>query len=256
LTTNSPIDSLSWGIDNDQFIIYSYTHDNSKPYSYYKYTIEETYEYAAPFLSQYRYENGDAVYRLPDDDIYKCWITNPVSNTISITSTESLTQNIVSKFKLHSITRSDRKLWHKYSLLAKQFAINKEAHSYWEQIKRLSEDVGGLFDPIPYSVNGNIHSETNPNEKVLGYFYGGEVTESRIVVTTFDLPNNFKGVIESHCREDLVSVGNLSSLEGKDVIITIPQYNLTTIVGYYYTTPICADCRLQGGTNIRPLFMY
>jgi hypothetical protein len=255
LVKNAPIDSLSWSVENDALEVRVNTHDFSQDHSYYLFSGEETHEYTAPFFSFFKYENGAVDLRYPSDYIYACWITHPASSNMLLASTENLTKNILTDYKVLSIQKGDRRLWRRYSLLVNQKALTKEAYDYWSQIKKVSESLGGLSDPLPYPVDGNIKSETNPDETVLGYFYGGEVTQKRVVVGNMQLPIEFTGTYVHTCVEDYVPVGNIRSLEGKDVILTRAQYVLTSIVGYYYSTPQCVDCRLQGGTNVKPDFM-
>lgn len=252
---NAPIDSLQWQVENDQFMVFSFSHDFSKSVGYYKYISDETYEYRAPLFSFYKYENGQMSDRLPDYDIYHCWMSQSVNDRILVASSENKTQNAILNFKTHSIPKGDKRLWNKYSIQVSQIAIDKSAYEFWSQLKNINEGVGGLFDPIPYSVKGNIRNTNDPSETVLGYFYGGEVTTKRIVVRNIQLPGGFQNANQTNCVEDLVSVGNISSLEGKDVIVTNHLLALTTIIGYYYTTPICGDCRLQGGTTVAPDYM-
>jgi hypothetical protein len=248
------IDSVTYRTFSDRLEVYINTHDFSEGKKYYYYTYEETYEYNSPFSSGWMFEGTAIVPRAPNMDIYTCWLTQP-SSDINLASTENLSENLVTNKIVHSIPRGDRRLWKKYSIEVKQTALSKEAYDYWRQIENISESLGGLFDPVPYAVKGNITSINSSQEPVLGYFSASEVKTKRIVIPNRDLPRGFSGVIQTSCTEDYVTAGNVSSIQNRNILLTRAEYMAIFIVGYYYSTPACVDCRLEGGTNIQPPFM-
>jgi hypothetical protein len=254
LEKNSPMDSVSWKADGTELEIYANTHDFSEGHKYYRYTIEETYEYTSIFSSRYKLVNGQAVFRTPQEDIYHCWLTQ-APPTLTVTSTENLSQNIIANFPIHTIQKGDRRLWRNYSLLVRQIALSKEAFNHWNQIRTLTESLGGLFDPIPYQITGNIRSVTNSNEIVLGYFNGGAVSEKRLIIRSKELPSEYQNSPESDCTEELMPIENLASLEGKNFFLTRALMVGPSVVGYFYAIPDCTDCSLQGGTTEKPDFM-
>ena len=254
LETNAPIDSVTWRADDTHLEILANTHDFSDGPKYFRYSVEETYEYTSVFYSSYKLENGIAVYRSPTESVYNCWITqNPIS--LLLGTTENLSQNIIANFLVQKIEKGDRRLWRKYSVLVRQMALDRKTYEYWTQLKNITESLGGLFDPIPYQVNGNIFSETDSKEVVLGYFSGGNVNEKRIVIANNQLPNGYLTILQSECEEDYVTLGDLPLLVGRNVLLTRPELEGITVVGYYFAIPACADCRTQGGTNVKPDFM-
>ena len=64
----------------------------------------------------------------------------------------------------------DRKFEHDYRLEVSQFIINRGAYEFWEGVKKQAEIQGGLFDPTPSSVSGNLNFENEEEELVVGYF--------------------------------------------------------------------------------------
>ncbi len=254
LESNTPIDSINWKADGKKLTIFGNTHDIAGGIKYYRYTYDETFEYTSTLFSSYRLVNGEPVFRTPEEIIYWCWTTRP-SNPILLTSTENLTTNIVAGFPILSIEKGDRRLWKKYSILLRQISLGKEAYTYWTQIKKTTESLGGLFDPLPYQIKGNVSSAVNPNETVLGYFSAGEVTEKRIVISNRQLPSGYSGRLQNDCLERNVKLNQLSTLDSASDIITSAEYMGPFVIGYFYSSPGCTDCRLQGGTNVRPDFM-
>lgn len=254
LESSAPIDSLTWSVDGTGLEINANTQDPSEGHKYYRYSYDETYEYNSNYSSSYIYSKPFPVYRNEVDQIYTCWITKSSTNII-VTSTENFTQNKISNFTLVKIPRGDRRLWRQHSLLVRQYSINKETYDYWSQLSKITESLGGLFDPLPYQLKGNLHSTSNTDEIVLGYFSGGSVNEKRIVIGNNQLPPNYSGILFRDCTELYVPNSQLSTLDGKDILLTRPEMMGIFIIGFYYSSLGCVDCHLEGGTNVKPDFM-
>lgn len=254
LVRNTPFDSVVWTADEERLEINVNSHDDSPGSKYYRYDFEETHEYRSFFSSDWIIENNVAVYRTPQQNITYCWITKP-SSRILLTTTEGQDQNVVSNYNIMRVPRGDRRLWHKYSLLVRQIPLDKSAFEYWTKVSQVSESLGGLFDPIPYNIQGNIHVVSGNADNVLGYFSGGDISTRRVTIPNNQLPANYFGVLNTACRQNYVSVNRLSSLQGRGAILTTADYFGIFIVGYFYSTPSCVDCTLEGGENVEPDFM-
>jgi hypothetical protein len=254
LVRNTPFDSVVWKADEERLEINVNSHDDAPGPKYYRYDFEETHEYRSFFSSSWIIENNVAVYRTPEQNITYCWLTKP-SSRILLTTTEGQEKNVVSNYNIMRVPRGDRKLWHKYSLLVRQIPLDKEAHEYWTKVSQVSESLGGLFDPIPYNIQGNIHVVSGNADNVLGYFSGGDISTRRVTIPNSQLPPNYFGVLNTACRQGYVSVNRLSSLAGRGAILTQADYFGIFIVGYFYSTPPCVDCTLEGGDNVEPDFM-
>jgi hypothetical protein len=244
-------DSISWRVDNDHLEILVNAKDLTIGSKYYRFTYEETFEYRSYYQSHYQFVNGVVEPTPPDESVYQCWATTP-SGSIILESTENLTQNIIADLPLLHIANGNKRLNYKYSLLVKQIVLNQTAYNYWYQLRKTTESLGGLFDPIPSSLNGNIKSEMGSN--VLGFFSGGDVSEERISINSLDLPESYRARPEENCEEFQQPIGRINELDGTPFFLTT-EYGGFRLEGYYYTTPECADCRLKGGTNKKPVFM-
>ena len=217
--------------------------------------MEETHQYRATFGSSYKFVGSQPVFRFDAaDNITKCWRTDPVASIV-LNTTEGLAENKVEGFPVLQIEKGDRKLWHDYSVLVSQIPLDKDAFDYWTQLAKVSQSLGGLFDPIPFSVRGNIHGVTNPDEKVLGYFSGGEVSSARLRVKSDLLPDGYILFPTGPCEENYIDVSKVGTIAGQGVNLTRANYLFIVIIGYFYSTPACTDCRLEGGKNFPPPFM-
>ena len=250
LTHTPPIDSVNWksGIQHHGIDIMVNTHDDTNTTHYYQWTFEETWEYTSNYPTAFRIQGGVV---LPiEENLYHCWLSEN-SNEILIGSTVQLSADIISEFRLLSIPVPSLRLSHRYSMLVKQRALSKEAYDFYNQLKKSTESLGGLFDPMPAQVLGNLHSDDR-NEPVLGYFSGGEITEKRIFIRFTDLPPDLLELPRYSCPVDSITLAEVKNISN---IILINSYGSPAILGY--TTAHdrnCMDCRDEGGTIMRPDF--
>jgi hypothetical protein len=248
------IDSITWSpsLNRDGVDIFVTTHDDTKASRYYQWSFEETYEYAASFLASVRLEK-DVVVLIPSNELtYTCWRTLP-SQKVLVASTDRLTEDLIFKFPINSIPKGSQKTHLKYSILVKQKSISLDAYNYWLNLQKTTENLGSIFDPLPGRVVGNIHNITNNNEPVLGYFDIGEYQEKRIFIKNKELPNDLKYyVLDPTCELTKLLIADLNKLDVRSSSLVEPLYQGTTIIGYYYSSKYCSDCRLQNGVTTQP----
>ena len=250
LTRTPAIDSVSWkhGIQHHGIDILVNTHDDTNSIHYYQWTFEETWEYTSNYPTAFQIQNGVVI---PiEENLYHCWLSEN-SNEILVGSTVQLSADVIREFRLLSIPVPSLRLSNRYSILVKQRALSKDAYDFYTQLKKTTESLGGLFDPMPAQVLGNLHSD-NANEPVLGYFSGGEIAEKRIFIRFTDLPPDLLELPRYSCPVDSIPVAEVKNTSN---IILINSYGSPGIVGY--TTALdrnCMDCRDEGGTILRPDF--
>lgn len=59
----------------------------------------------------------------------------------------------------------------KYNLFVKEYSISERAFMYWSEMQKIRNTSGGIYDPPPSILYGNIKPEDDKNSpKVLGYF--------------------------------------------------------------------------------------
>lgn len=249
----SPIDSLTYSTSNLGLQLEVSSHNPEKKGSYYMWQYVETWEYTSAFASDYILQDGRAVFR--PENIYNCWHVKP-SSTILVFSTKSLAEDVVSKFPVTILPKGSEKLAIKYSMLVQQMTIDQKAYDYWNLLKKNTENLGSLFDPQPSQLLGNIHNSQTNDELVLGYFFASAVSEERFTISLFDLPPDFRLARNfGDCELKSIPVRELGTF-------TPTAYNLVTPVpapgpvptDFYYSTLNCTDCRLQGGTTLRPYY--
>lgn len=251
LRTSPPIDSITWrpnsrrlGVD-----IFVNTHDSSGSTQYYQWTFKETWEYNAGHYSFLRLEKGIV---LPQEkNIYRCWRTLP-STEILINSTTALQADVTRDFELTFIQFPSQKMARKYTIEVEQRALTKEAYAFWLQLKKTTESLGSLFDPLPSQVVGNLKDIKNPANPVLGYFSGGSITKQRKFITIQQLPAELRDVPRPPCPVDTIEAAFISGYADMNLIGSVGSPIVTGYLVSSYTG--CMDCRELGGTTTRPDF--
>ena len=251
-----PIDSITWDYTDAGLTVRVTTHDESARTKYYRWEYIETWEYHAAVASDYIMEKKVPRYRRTDELIYKCWRTEP-STAIRIASSERLSEDLIYHFPLAYIPKESLKISAGYSILVRQSAISKSEYDFLEQLRKTTESIGGLFDPQPSQVEGNISNLNDPNAPVLGFFSAGAAKEQRLFIRYLDLPEDLKKRSPIYgCQVDTMCVASseplpfmcsitLKNATGNEILGSA-LYSGQAIIGYTLSSPACADCRTAG----------
>ena len=241
-----PIDSISWRAENDGLQINVNTHDPTNNTHYYRWDFASTWEYYTLYNSLLEIKNTQIVDRL--QSVFRCWGSDNSTNIIT-TSTNRLSQDVVSQFPLLHIPSTSIKLGVKYSIMVRQIGLTQAGFEYYDQLARITQNVGSIFDPQPTQITGNIHSATTASDLVLGFFRVGTVDSKRLFISRSQLPfgwNTYTGL--GGCTMDTLSKKDV--LDMKPAIISYDE--LTKM--YFTTSEDCADCRTRGGVITKPDF--
>ncbi len=252
--TTPAIDSVSWKIDADKNGIQFYvsTKDVTNKTVYYKWDCEQVWENRAYLESFYKYLGGlNMQVRDSADQIYRCWRSNSIAG-IFIGSSAKLNSDIIENEKLYFVAKGSDKFNARYSVLVKQSSLTKDAYEYWQQLKQMTELGGSVFDVQPTQLYGNINCITNPSLPVIGFISASEVTTKRIFIDQSQLIS--------------YTVSNLANCDVQSIPGHPDSFNLYFNVrkyvpiagdiagGYLGTTNNCGDCRVFGGTTVKPAF--
>jgi Domain of unknown function (DUF4249) len=259
-----PIDSVNWtgtsnSVTGQQVNIFVSTHDDNTQPGYYQWQYEETWKYNAKYGSVLEYQNGPIVLRPDSDLIYTCWRSD-LSTVVNIANTEKLTSNVIYQYPLTEIPyNTSDKLISRYSILVKQYALTRDWYEWNQKIKKNTEQLGSIFDAQPSETGGNIHCETDPNETVIGFIGCTTETETRIFIDRSEIPQGTVNDGYGYCQVDT------SGLSQEDIDlhfesgVNIPIIFATVHgfkVGIQGSTADCVDCRLRGGTTVKPTFWH
>jgi hypothetical protein len=251
LKQTPPIDSIAWAPTprRDGINIYTNTHGGNNNDRYYQWRFVETWEYTSKYFPGYEIRNGK-VY--PNTvNVYQCWITKP-SSEINIASSTQLNENAIRNYPLIFIPKGSQKISRQYSIIVEQRSLTKDAYDFWNQLKKTTENLGSLFDPLPSKVIGNLRSKNDVEEPVLGYFSGGSTSEQRIFIRASELPKDIYSIPVQGCPVDSIPVAQISNYPSMFLIGT---YGTPVVLGYTYSSDTnCMDCRDKGGDLKKPDF--
>jgi hypothetical protein len=260
LNQSPSLDEVTWEATTDGVKIFVNAHDPTNQTRYYQWKFWETWQYTADYFSAYTYKNDSILYRNTDEFTYVCYKTEP-SNKLILKSTTQLSDDVVNDFQIHLVPKGSRKVATRYRILVQQRALDEDAYNYLVQLQKTTETVGGLFDPLPSQVTGNMFNVHDASQPVIGYFMGGSVEEKMIFINRNELPAMLL-IFDNdlvNCPIDTVastevpsSFPNQQLLEGYPPNSNIEPYehNFFLIVPKH-----CTDCRLKdNGTTTRPDF--
>lgn len=213
-----------------------------KPKSYFLWELEETYEYTADYHLHSSMYHGEREFIKDRDSLYRCWKTNNITQ-IFTANTINLKKPKVTNHPLNYTSTRSKRLQHKYSLLVKQFSVDKKTYTYWKNMKEQITSDNFLSAKQPFQLDGNIYNPENMKEPVLGYFNVASVSKKRIYaeytgklnITKCEVLYDYLGVrqISNHRR-----VFWAEDSEGRTGLV---QKN-------------CIDCRENGGKLEKPDF--
>lgn len=248
------IDSIGWDRDDKGVQLYANAHDDANDTRYYRWDYDETWEIRSYYYALFKYGGNSNV--VPRDNrfesVFTCWKYDK-STRIILGSTARLQSDIISKGPIVFFPNGDERLAVRYSILLRQYAIDKQGYEFYEMMKKNTENIGTIFDPQPSEINGNIHSVSDPKELVIGYVSASVVEEKRFFISRSELPG-WKFLED--CPEILV-------LNNPDSILAAHEGggSFYGAVGsgtrpshYQVSTLQCVECPARGGSLIKPSY--
>jgi hypothetical protein len=259
--TSPPIDSVYWNQDSSGVQIYLDTHDPANNTRYYRWENVETWEYRSAYDSYLEYvDENNIIERNLLRQIFRCYQTQLLPN-IEVTNTTRLSSDVVYKYKVIDIPTGSEKISFEYSDLIKQYAISAEAFNFWTNLKKNTEQLGTLFDLQPFSELGNILCVNNPAVKCIGYISFTTVQNHRVFVNKNEITLwNYSPYYNDYSpcfvqRALFQDISNFflppggpygNSMIGQGIDPPFPVY--------LFSTNLCVDCRIHGGSTIKPDF--
>jgi len=173
--------------EEDGMAIYIDSYDPSGNSRYYRHEFTETFKIIAPYWTPYDavvisegISSFDLAVILREQEERVCYGEN-ISRSPIVASTAGFTEDRLENYGIRFINKDDYILSYRYSILVRQYALSKEAFSYYETLSGLSQDGENIFsNDQPGFFAGNIKSIDNPNENVVGFFDVAATDEQRI----------------------------------------------------------------------------
>ena len=235
------------GLKGYQFFVN--TSDPTNNTRYYRWSVEETWEYHAPYEVMFMYDGTLHFFSFPDDRS-TCWKTLDVP-AIFTGTTRDMSEDILRDVELSFVSTESERLKWRYSLLVTEYSLSAESYEFWNGLEKQTWKTGGLYEIQPYMIKGNITCVSDPKEVVLGFFSVSGVSKKRIFVGPAPDP-----LYEMVCNLD--EIGPRNPIEDYPES-AYPVYLTGTLLpsgGYSMAASErrCFDCLERGGTNVKPDF--
>nr|GFC09256.1 hypothetical protein [Tanacetum cinerariifolium] len=185
LKVTPPIDKLTWRVDGAQVQVQVSTHDATQQSRYYRWGASETWEFTSAYKSDLEYRAGIIQNRITP--IYTCWHTER-NTSVKQASSASLSYDALTDIALLRLPIQAERFKIRYSVLVSQYAETAEEFAYYEVLRKNTEAVGTVNDPLPTQLTGNVHRLDNAAEPVLGFVSAHTVQQMRLFISRQDLP--------------------------------------------------------------------
>ena len=250
-------DGMAISIDNS---------DNTGLAKYFRYEYEETYKIIAPFWLAYDFkivglasvnemtrvydfdvDTGEAVIIAPKDEEERVCYTTNRSNKIILGTTNGLDENRLVNFKIRFIESENYIISHRYSILVKQFVISPDAYNYYRKLRDIASSESLLSQNQYGFLVGNMVSQSNPDEKIIGFFEVSSVSTSRLFFNYKDYyPTESLPPYINECRP-ILSISLIDQVRADLVHFNDRPGELIVIPRE------CGDCTALG-SNVKPEF--
>jgi hypothetical protein len=266
LRITPPIEKLGWKVNGDQVQVSLSTQDPAQQSRYYRWEFSETWEFNSAFRSflEYDYQLKYIVARTTP--IFTCWRTE-ASTTIKQGSSAQLSQDALTDVNLLNISTRSERLKVRYSVLVSQYAETAEEFAYLELLRKNTESVGTVNDPLPTQLTGNVHRTDKTSEPVLGFVGAHTVQYKRLFINRAELNLPVSWQFDTPYTTCLLSQELVPDPDDKYPVYmpytklfnnleAVPVDYLTkdgAKVGYTGASRACVDCRTRG-SNVPPSF--
>jgi len=247
---NPPIDSVNWTRDSSGVAIFVNTHSPGNNTHFYRWEFEEVWEIRSGYVAQGAVDDGIMEPLYPGESLYYCWKNYNSSNLI-LANTTQLASDVVFEKPLIKIRDGDDRLSERYSVLVRQYALDKQGYDFYQLLKKNTESLGSIFDPQPTEITGNVHALSDTTAPVIGYITATTVNTARLWITRDEVP---KWKPWGDCSQAMVLNRHTDDISyytsGHEWLIYAEDLNGNV----YMARSPCVSCRIRGGSTHRPFF--
>lgn len=245
------------------------SHDPTGTSKYYRYEFTETGRVIAPYWSDKKAileppnETDNALVEVLIVDrvgeMRKCY-TSRKSDKLILTSTTDLSEDRVQDFQMNFVGTDDYLIADRYSINVRQYVQNLASYTFYKTLSEISGSGSILSQNQPGFFYGNIRSQTDPSEKVIGFFEVSSVSEKRVFFNFGDVfPSEplpgfpFECQVEHWDRWDLGLGGAGHRLINAIRNETLLFYTFDELGWFVMVSPVCGDCT-KFSSNVVPSF--
>lgn len=115
----------------------------------------------------------------------QCWDITRCYNCINIKSDASINGNTLSRQLITRVPFTSRS---SYYIEVQQQRLSAGGYAFWQSVKGLIQNNGGLFDAAPSTVRGNIRCVSDAGASVYGFFGASGISETYLYVDRTNAP--------------------------------------------------------------------
>lgn len=243
---------------------------NSK---YYRYEYEEAGRFQTPLYSDNEIhiepDNGDddafeqIVLAPRTEEAHTCYRMGK-SKGIILTSTNQLSEDRVVNFPVRTLTDTSYVINDRYCIKVRQYVQNLASYTFYKTLSEISSTESLLSQNQPGFFYGNVHSDNDPDEKVIGFFEVSSVSEKVLAFNFNDIfPSTQPPGWPYECAQRTLNQNDWSyprPLGDAHVIIDLTQvgtmlfYTWNAQGSFVLASDQCVDCRLTGRNTAPPFW--
>lgn len=213
----------------------------------FRWDFDEIWQFHAPLQATHTYDPEQGIYIKYKDytPYYWCWAYMG-SYQAGLAIAKSTGGERIVDHDFYSISRDNLRLQTLYYIEVKARGISQECYDYLHTIEVNSTSTGSLTNPEPSQILGNIHSDTDPDEVVIGY-----IEASRIATKSIYIEAGYYR--EGHTRYETFHPDpeRLNQFYYNGFRPAFPEQSETDIV---WIEQRCVDCVAMGGSKYKPPF--
>jgi hypothetical protein len=239
------IDTVTYRVNSDNSIdIYVSTHDPGNQTNCYMWDFDEVWEYRSKLFESHRYDPMTGRFSIPQSldglNRHYCWASD-YSKTLNVATSEKYTNAAIINQKIHTLQPGTSRYSYLYSILVRQYGLDKDTYLYFENSQKNLDAGGSLFAPQPSEMPGNIQCLSDPGETVIGYIFASKATTYRTYINMTQLS-----------LDRFEDYTNCNATEAPD---DRTAFNMGLGFSNNQYVPIrCLDCTQRGGTKNKPAY--
>lgn len=215
----------------------------------FRWDFDEIWQFHAPIQATHTYDPEYGVYIKYKDytPYYWCW-AYAGSYQAGLAIARSVGGERITGHDFYKISRDNMRLQTLYYIEVKARGISQECYDYLHTIEINSTNTGSLTNPEPSQILGNIHSDTDPDEVVIGY-----IEASRIATKSLYIDSGYY-------REGHTNYETFLPNQDPEVLNNFyyrgfrPAYPFNSETAIEWTERRCVDCTAMGGSKNKPSF--
>jgi hypothetical protein len=233
----------------------------------FRWTYEELWKFSVPYPVTHVYIDEHNVIEVPVKN-ETCYARRKPEQPEIESVNPALNKEIVRKPVLFIASANSDRLLLRYSIEVSLFTISDEEYEFWRLVKEINSSGGDIFDRQPFPSMTNVYCESDPDEKVLGYFQVCGASRKRIYISPEEiLPLGLPGfeygcgltmkgpqdyLSEKPPSFDLIYAGFIAM--GYNFIYPVfLTGSLNSLDRLVFTTRDCSDCSVSG-ESVPPYF--